>query len=250
MYVKSSSIPVVLQYLWKGNLFHLQTYTASAWTDHLIKRPSFLNTCFYEKIKENSMIDRSNHSKQKSSVLWWVGISQGTSVREFSEINWVPSYHVAVIFPFKQRTNSLKGCTETDMLLGEPMGFSISCHVLLKCLGVTRSVLSVGSRQQFRSWSTLTMLAQAWKPWVRVGLVLHSLVLQRCSHQSSSFCISTKAAAMQAASGKALSCLGELLKRVLTYLNSLRRHKGEPFSGGWTTNIYLQILECCKGIQR
>lgn len=141
MYVKLNSITVVLQYLWKGNLFHLQTHRASAHTD---KRPSFLNPWFYKKIKENSMIDRSNHSKQKSSVLWWVGISHGISVREFPVINWVPSYHVAVIFSFmKQRSNSLRDCTETDMLLGELMGFSISCHVLLKCLSATRSVLTV-----------------------------------------------------------------------------------------------------------
>lgn len=44
------------------------------------------------------MGDRPKHSKQKSSVLQWPGISQDTRVREFVLIKYVPDYHIAVIY--------------------------------------------------------------------------------------------------------------------------------------------------------
>lgn len=48
--------------------------------------------------KENSMGERTQHSKQKSSVLQRAGISQDTSTREFAVIKYVPDCHIAVIY--------------------------------------------------------------------------------------------------------------------------------------------------------
>lgn len=108
---------------------------------------SFPNTCLYRKIKENGMGGRPKHSKQKSFVPQWAGISRDTSIRELAVIRYVPDYHIAVIFSImKQRSNFLRGCKEVYTLLGEPMHFFISRRVLLKCLSTRWCVLTVLDR--------------------------------------------------------------------------------------------------------
>lgn len=137
-------------------IFSICRHTQQVHTQ-ISKRPSCLNTCLYKKIKENSMIGRPNHSKQKSSVLQWAGISQGTSVKRISCNKlgaWLPCCSHIFFHEAKEQLAERRAPRRTYGLL-----YFLPCTVEMSECHKECSY-SVWCGQQLKTWSTIATVLQ------------------------------------------------------------------------------------------